>query len=137
MKTSSLLASILLFAALTGCGGPLRYEIPSNAKAPGADAVIVADVKTEQHQTSLEIEVKNLAPPDRVASGATDFVVWQRASSSVPWSRVGGLNYDAEARSGNFQGSVPETAFDLQVTAEKALNVASPSPDAVLAQRVN
>lgn len=137
MKTTSLLGSLLLLLSLVGCGGPLRYEIGSNAKAPGADAVIVADVKAEQNQTTLDIEVKNLAPPGRVAAGAMVFVVWQRASSQVPWTRIGGLNYEEDSRDGTFHGSVPETAFDLQVTAEKALDVASPSPDAVLSQRVN
>ncbi len=137
MKSISLFATAALSFVLVACGGPLRYEVVSNAKAPGADATIVADVKPEQHATALEIEVKNLAPPDRVAEGATDYIVWQRSSSSVPWSRVGGLVYDPGARSGQFQGSVPETAFDLQVTAEKAVDVASPSPDAVLSKHVN
>jgi hypothetical protein len=34
------------------------------------------------------------------------------------------------------QGSVPETSFDFQITAEKAALAASPSSDIVFTQRV-
>lgn len=129
-------SGVLLALLLTACGGPMRYELGSTAKAPGADAVLVADIKAEQNATRLTIEIKNLAPPDRVAAGAAHYVVWQRKGAQVAWARVGGLEYDPDAREGSFEGSVPEAAFDLQVTAEKELSTASPSPDAVLSQRV-
>lgn len=114
----------------------MRYELGSTAKAPGADAVVVADIKAVQNAAQLTIEIKSLAPPDRVSAGAAHSVIWQRKGAQVAWARVGGLEYASDSREGSFEGSVPEAAFDLQVTAEKELSVASPSPDAVLSQRV-
>lgn len=131
-------SSIWFAFALTivGCGGPLKYQVPSSAKAPGADARIVADVASDQGQTSLEIEVTNLAPPGRVNPNAKAFVVWYRKGPAAIWSRIGGLKYDEGDREGSLKGTVPETAFDLTVSAEGSEAPASPSADIVFAQRV-
>ncbi|MGC4091897.1 MAG: hypothetical protein QM756_29250 [Polyangiaceae bacterium] len=133
MKQLQLLPLVLLLAA---CGGPLKYSVASTPNAPGADAELVADVRAPQNQTELSLEVTNLAPPDRVAAGTAHYVAWFRKSDESPWSRIGGLNYDAEDRRGKFVGSVPEQRFDFQVTAEKSAGPASPSSDVVLAQHV-
>lgn len=129
-----LLATSLL---ATACGGPLKYQVPSSSKAPGADAHITAEVREEQHATQLEIEVENLAPPDRVSSTAQHYVAWQRKSSSQVWSRISALAYDADKRKGTLTASVPETSFDLSITAEQELNVASPSSDIIFSQKIN
>jgi hypothetical protein len=118
------------------CGGPLKYQIASTPKAPGADAHLVATVNESQHQTTFELEVKNLPPPDRVAEGATDYVAWSRKNSSATWARLGSLKYESGDRGGSMSGSVPETAFDFQMSAEKAALAASPSTDVVFSQRV-
>lgn len=127
------LLSLFLFA----CGGPLKYEVASSAKAPGADAKVVADVKNDQNQTLLEVEVKNLPPPERVADGSSAFVAWYRKGSSAQWARLASLKYDKDDRKGSLKASAPETSFDLQISAEKAPDVASPSSDIVFSQRVN
>jgi len=121
---------------LAACGGPLKYNVPSTARAPGADAKIIADVAADQGQTRLELEVANLAPPARVSEQATTYIAWYRKDSGATWSRVGGLKYDEGDREGKLAGSVPEVAFDLSVTAERTDSPASPSPDVILAQRV-
>lgn len=131
-----MLALALAFT-VTACGGPLKYKAISSAKAPGADATIIADVKKDQGLTQLEIDVLNLAPPDRVAAGAATYVVWQRRNSDVAWSRLGAVRYDGSDRKGTWTGSVPETGFDLAISAEKDVSVASPSGETVFAQRVN
>jgi len=132
----SLSFALFLPLLLAACGGPLKYSVPSTSRAPGADAKIVADVAPGQGQTRLEMAVANLAPPARVAEKATAYVAWYRKNSSATWSRVGGLAYDEGDRQGKLSGSVPEIAFDLAVTAEQSDSPASPSPDVILAQRV-
>jgi hypothetical protein len=133
MKLSSCLFWLPL---LTACGGPLKYTVPSSARAPGADAKVVADVSAAQGQTRLDIDVTNLPPPGRVSEKATTYLAWYRKNSSATWSRVGGLKYDEGDREGKISGSVPEVAFDLTVTAEETEGPASPSPDVIIAQRV-
>jgi hypothetical protein len=122
---------------LVACGGPLKYQVPSSSKAPGADAKIIAEVKADQRQTMLDITAENLPPAARVSDGSSTFVVWQRKDSSGKWSRVGGLQYKEGDRKGTFKGSVPETSFDLEISAEKEAAAESPSADIVFAQRVN
>lgn len=134
MKTFSSLVGFALLAV--ACGGPLQYQVPSSPKAPGADAKIVADVAEDQGQTRLEMEVTNLAPPNRVNQNAKVFVAWYRKGPSAIWSRIGGLKYDEDDREATLTGSVPETAFDLSVSAEATEAPASPSADVVIAQRV-
>lgn len=127
---------VCLTLLLAACGGPLKYEIASTPKAPGADAKLVAKVNESQHQTTFELEVKNLPPPDRVSEGATDYVAWSRKNASAVWSRLGSLKYESGDRGGSMTGSVPETSFDFEMTAEKAALAASPSSDVVFTQHV-
>jgi len=131
-----ILLTTVLNLTLIGCGGPLKYEVTSSAQAPGADARMVARVEKAQHSTTVDIDVTNLAPPERVASGAVAFVIWQRKDSTVTWSRVGALSYDEKTRSGSFSGTVPEVAFNLSICAENRLNVVTPSTDIVFSQRI-
>jgi hypothetical protein len=134
--TMKFTAFLCLLPLLAACGGPLKYTVPSTARAPGADAKIVADVSSDQGQTRLEVDVVNLPPPERVSQKATNYTAWYRKDSSATWSRVGGLKYNEGDREGKIGGSVPEVAFDLTVTAEEGENPVSPSPDVVIAQRV-
>jgi len=128
--------ALCLAVFLAACGGPLKYQVASSPRAPGADAKIVADVAADQGQTHLEVEVVNLPPPGRVTPNAKTYVVWYRKNSTTTWARVGGLKYDDGSRQGTLEGSVPEVAFDLSITAEEGDGPASPSPDVVVSQRV-
>lgn len=133
MKRLSLLALFVL--AISACG-PLKYQLKGTALATGADAVIVADVQKEQAMTVLEVKATDLPPPDRVMSGSLVFVVWQRKDSAAPWTRVGVLEYAEGAREGTFKATVPEVAFEVQITAEREPAPVSPGPDAVFFQKV-
>ncbi len=129
-------SSVCLVMLAVACGGPLKYQVPSTARAPGADAKIVADTASNQGQTQLDIDVSNLPPPDRVSPNAKAYVAWYRKGSDAIWSRIGGLQYDEGDREGTLKGSVPEIAFDLAISAEPSEAPASPSADVVVSQRV-
>ncbi len=115
----------------------MKYQVPSSARAPGADAKVVADIKEDQGLAQVEIAATNLPPPSRVSEGATTFIVWHRKDSGAQWSRLGGLAYDEDDRKGTWTGSVPETSFDLAISSEKDAEVASPSGETVFSQHVN
>jgi len=130
------LRACLLLPLLSACGSSLSYEVASTPKAPGADASLSADPHAAQHLTNLELSVKELAPPGRVADGAQHYVAWFRKNSDTQWSRIGALDYETDARKGKLTGSVPELAFDFEVSAEDSRAPVSPSANIVLAQRV-
>jgi hypothetical protein len=123
-------------ALLMACGGPLKYDAISSPRAPGADASITADVRKDQHQTELRLEIENLPPAERVDADSQHYVAWYRRDAKETWTRIAGLDYEADSREATLQTAVPETQFDLWVTAEKDLDVASPSPNVVFTQRV-
>lgn len=133
MRSFSWLALSSLLAA---CGGPMNYERQGTSDAPGADARIEAEVSADQRQTQVNVEIEHLAPPGRVGEGAASYVAWYRRDAGETWRRIGALSYDSEERKGTLNGSVPEVSFDLQVTAEPAANVAAPSSEVVVTQRV-
>ena len=134
MKNATL--GIALSLALAACGGPLTYKIASSQKAPGADAVIKAEVAKDQHLTKLHVDATNLPPPERVTVGTRIFIIWTRKNAEAQWTRAGNLQYNPTGREGLFDGTVPEVDFDLQVTVEKDDNAASPSTDMVFTQHV-
>ena len=118
-----------------GCG-TLKYTVPSSAIAPGADAKVTADVKKRQGQTILEVEAVNLMPPHRVDASGAQYIAWYRPNSDGQWSRIGTLEYDEDDRRGSLNGSVPEVAFDFQISVEPETPPASPSPQVLFRQRV-
>ncbi len=138
MRSSIKITAALVCATLiVGCGGPLKYTLRGSDNATGADAQVVAKVNKGEGNTRLDIHATNLPPADRLRPGSTAFVVWQRKNQGVNWSRVGTLNYDPASREGTLREvSVPETAFDLQVTPENEAAPGSPSNQPVFSQRV-
>lgn len=129
-------ASVGLAAVLMACGGSLTYKVASSAKAPGSDASIKAAISKDQHLTKLSVDAVNLAPPERVTTGMRIYIIWTRKNSEAQWARAGNLQYNATAREGLFEGTVPEVDFDMQVTVEKDDNAQSPSTDMVFSQHI-
>ncbi len=101
--------------ALAGCGGPLKYNIPSSRLAPGADAQIVATINESQNQTALEIHAQNLPPPGRVNPEAKHYIAWQRKDDGGVWARLGSVKFDEEKRTAELSATVPEKAFERRV----------------------
>ena len=141
LRVSSMVRRGVLVGALAlasaACGGPLRYSVRGTPRAAGADADVEAHVNRGQSNTRLEVRATNLPPPDRVAAGSTMFVVWQRRNASSQWSRVGTLEFNPGSRVGELHGvTVPETSFELQITAEMNATPGSPSQNVVFDQQV-
>lgn len=130
-------AALSVCAFLMACG-PLRYTPHGTVKAPEADAVIEAEVQKGSGLTRFDVTIKHLAPPERLSSGGTTFVVWARQGDAAPWQRIGALNYDEDDRRGEMlEASVPLTSFSLIVSIEKQPAPEKPSSDVVLTQDVN
>jgi hypothetical protein len=131
------ICSIVALALACAACGPLKYNLQSTDKAPGADATLYADVRPDQGNTRVDLAVMHLAPPDRIQAGDTAFVSWWRKDDKSVWQRVGALKYDPDARTGHIEAAtVPEVAFDLQVCSEKTVDPASPSPVVIFQQHV-
>jgi hypothetical protein len=120
-----------------GCGGAQHYAPNSTATAPGADPGITVEVSKETHMARVAIDIPNLAPPDRLATGGSTFVAWYRRDDTMPWQRMGALAYDETERRGRLTATVPEIAFDLVVSVEGGAAVGAPSTTLVTKQHVS
>lgn len=135
LRSVQVLASSLLFS-LVACGGPLKYDLKGSQLSPGSDARVVAEVDGERHVTNVEVLAKNLTPAERLIDGGKTYVIWARKGDDAQWSRLGALDLDGDGRSGKAKVTVPETSFELEVSAESAPNVASPSGKVIFQQKV-
>jgi len=122
--------------SLAACGGTINYELRGTQLSPGSDGKLDAKIDTSRNLTQLELRASNLTPPDRVVEGGTSYVVWTRHTSATPWMRLGALELTDEGRAGNATLTVSEVAFDLLVSVEASVEVASPSGKTVFEQRV-
>jgi hypothetical protein len=121
---------------LAACGGALKYDLRGTQLSPGSDGKLEARIDVTRNLTQLDIRASSLIPPDRVLENGTSYVVWTRSSHAVPWMRLGALELTDEGRSGNAMLTVSEVAFDLLVSVEATVDVASPSGKTVFEQRV-
>jgi len=130
------LSVLALGLALAHCGGPLHFSVRGSELSPGSDAQVTAAVDEGRHVTDVELKATNLTPVDRLIPNGKAYVVWQRKDDKTPWSRAGALALDSDGRNGEAKLTVPETTFDLLISAEADASAASPSGKAVFSQRV-
>ena len=127
-----------LLAVSAGCAGSLHYVVRGTPRVAGADADVTAAVNRDQANTRLEVHATNLPPPDRIQNNAQTFVVWQRRNGGSPWLRVGALQYNPGTRTGDMHDTtVPEVAFEMEITAENAPDVNSPSEAVIFVRPIN
>jgi hypothetical protein len=123
--------------ALPACGGrqPTPTVFEPSSIAPAATGEVVARIDPNGN-TRLRIDVRHLAPPDRVAAGAVVYVVWAgELDRAAGPHNLGALRVDPDLR-GKLETVTPLRTFDLQITAEPAATVAAPTGPAALKVRI-
>lgn len=117
--------------------GPLcsRAEPPC-APSPGAASGMVGSLSVErieggQHLVVLQLE--QLPPPERIAPGLREFVVWLEDPRGGEVN-VGTLRYDRASHSGNLLATTGLSAFTVRVTGERDARAAEPA-GVLLAER--
>lgn len=129
--------SALAFSA-TGCGlfgssAPQQTMMTSAANTSG-EGTVQAEAG-DNDNTQLEVQVKHLAPPSRVAADASVYVVWiQPRNAEI--QNVGALRIDDDLV-GTLNTTTPHRAFTLTVTPEPSARMASPTHEAVFTTTVN
>jgi hypothetical protein len=103
-------------------------------KAPAATGKVeVATAKDGNHD--VKVEVKHMAPPDRIFEGSTTYIVWLKAENGT-FQNVGTLNVDKDLN-GKLETRTPFKTFDVLVTAEKTVDVMTPSEHHVMNAKVD
>lgn len=127
-RTLSTLLSALLLATPVAC--KTTVQAPTEAPALGSDATIVAS-KNKTGNYAVSIDIRNLAPADRLDPEATTFVVWLVTQGATA-VRAGVLAYDEGDRRGALEATSPNSSFNVLVTLEKEPNPAGPNGKRIL-----
>ncbi len=127
------LAALALFL-LPACGGARNFDVRGSQRDPGADARL--SVERVDGGQLITITAQNLAPPERLGSGFTRYVVWVRAGSAAPQMEAV-LSYDPGSRTARASGITPHERFTVVVSAERAEQPGSPSEYIVFTQNVS
>jgi len=128
------LASVGMFAfGVAGCATAPQPMESSRANTSGQGTV---EAKAAPNgNTEIEVRVKHLSDPARVASDAAVYVVWiQPRDAEI--QNVGALMIDADLV-GRLNTSTPHRIFTLTVTPEPGGRMASPTHGAVFTAEVN
>ena len=94
-----------------------------------------AQGKVQVEPAELKVEVKNIAPADRVFSGTTQYVVWLKPENGHP-QNIGVLSPDKKLNA-KLETKTAFTSFVVLVTAESTAQPVKPSGNEVMSANVN
>lgn len=124
-------AVLFLLAAGAGCASaPPAIPMSAAERMLAAEGTVMA-TGTENGNTALEIKVRHLASPEKIAPEATTYVVWARASGTESPQNLGALHVDKELQ-GTLKTVTPLRTFDVFVTAESSPTAREPSAEKLL-----
>ena len=134
---SAAAAVVALAAASLGCGmlggGNSEQTMHSSSTTPAAQGTVVATA-SDNGNTDLSVRVKHLAPPSKLVSDATVYVVWIQPGDA-PIQNVGAmtLNDDLEGR---LDTVTPHSRFKVTVTPEPGARGSQPTNEPVFTAEV-
>ena len=134
---SILLAGVLSLSCSSMMGNKDSRELrltgsPSLSSAEGTAKVST----TDDGNTQIDLDVKHLAPPEKIKASATAFVVWVKdANSETDAHNLGALKVDQNLH-GSMKAVTSLRSFDLYVTAEPNATTDQPSGEQLLRTNV-
>jgi hypothetical protein len=119
--------------------GETRTSVAHDDSADGLPTGMVGSLSVErieggQHLVVLRLE--QLPPPERIAPGVREFVVWLEDPNGAEVN-VGTLRYDRANHSGNLLATTDLSAFTVRVTGERDARAAEPAGVLLAERRVN
>ena len=105
--------------------------VPKSAAADAVGSLSIERIEGGQRLVVLSLE--GLPPPERIAPGIREFVVWLETPEGQKVN-LGTLRYDRDHRSGNLLATTDLAAFTVRVTGERSGQAAEPT-GVLLAER--
>lgn len=131
-----LLPLALAASLLGGCASTKNNDnIAMASTVPAAQGEL--KVSDAGSNTSIDLSVRHLAPPERISSQASTYVVWVRplADDTGRAQNLGALSVDRDL-SGRLRTTTPLKQFELFVTAEPSTVAEAPTGERVLSAMV-
>ena len=133
MNSSILTTTFAVVMLLGGCATPSAMSTgPTVIGAEGE--VKVAD--GPNGNTKVKVVIHHLAAAEKVASGATVYVVWIQPTGGGASQNVGQITLDAD-RVGVLETLTPFKAFTVTVTPEPLATALAPSSNPVLSTQIS
>ena len=124
----------MLAFSQAGCASAPKQTMASSRANTSGQGTVEAKAGPNDN-TQIEVRVKHLSDPARVASDASVYVVWiQPRNAEI--QNVGALRLDADLV-GELNTTTPHRAFTLSVTPEPSARMAAPTHGAVFTAEVN
>lgn len=118
-----------LFAAVLVSACSKKITFPVSEVVPAAEALVRVD-KDSNNNYELELEVKNLAQPDRLTPSRRHYVVWM-VTQKHGTINVGNLSINRK-NTGELKTSTPYEPIRVFITAEDDSKPVIPSTQVVL-----
>jgi len=122
LRHSLVLLALMPLSAVAGCG-QREQLMAASGRTPAAEGTVSAE-KGDNGNTVARVRVKHLAPPSRLASDATTYVVWLKAGHD-PIRNMGALTID-EDLTGEVEFMTPHEIFRVTVTPESTPTITAP-----------
>lgn len=116
-----------------GCATTPRQTMHSAVGVPASEGTVSA-AKGDNDNTIVNVQVKHLAPPAKVASDATVYVVWIQPLDGT-MQNVGAMVLDADLV-GTLNTVTPYHRFKLMVTPEPSGSGSQPTHEPVFTTNV-
>jgi hypothetical protein len=127
------LGSAIVLTACASAPSP-SVQMVGSVDIPAAQGTVTA-TSTENNNTSIVVDVRHLAAPERVQPSATTYVVWARAAGRDNYQNLGALRVNRDLH-GRLQTVTPLRSFDVIVTAEESPTVTAPANKKVLSATI-
>lgn len=130
-------AAIALLAGIhLGCGmlgGKSEQTMNSSSTTPAAQGTVTASAG-DNGNTELKVRVKHLAPPSKMVSDATVYVVWVQPEQAAI-QNVGAMTLDDDLE-GSLDTVTPHSRFKVTVTPEPGPRGSQPTNEPVFTSDV-
>lgn len=134
-KIPALVAAAMLAAA---CSHMHAQAVKLKPETQGAASIAKGEVRTmdaSNDNTRVWVKIEHLAPPQKVADGATTYVVWAQPVGGESAQNIGALNVDDKLK-GSLMTLVPYDNFRLFITPEANAQATQPTGEEILAANV-
>ncbi len=112
-----------------------KTPLTATSQVPAAEGKVETK-RTENQNTEVKLEVEHMAPPNKIASDATVYVVWaQPLDPGAQPQNMGSFVIDDD-RKGKLRTVTPQEKFELLVTPEATGTVARPTNEPVLKAKI-
>lgn len=117
------------------CAGPVRLPLSGQGDHGAVEGLVTIE-RVEGGERLVTISASELPPPGRLNPDLRAYVVWFEGDDGEP-VRAGELIYVPEYREGRLHAATPLERFQLEITAERSGDAATPSDHVIVTQWVD